>query len=98
MLDYICGPYKLIGNEVVLPYLKHKLTLVDESKDKAVMIGSLMFHEHFDMEEILLPLLLENKINVIEKYLEKSPAMQVKFVQYLDEMNSPDALMSFYIQ
>lgn len=98
MLDYICGPYKLVGDEAILPYLKHKLTLADESKDKAIIISSLMFHEHFDFEEILLPLLLENKINIIEKYLEKSPSMQVKFVQYLDTMNSPDALISFYIQ
>ena len=44
--------------------------------------------------KILLPLLLEDKVNIVEKYLAKCPAQQKLFVSYIDKMCAKDVSMS----
>lgn len=45
----------------------------------------------------MLPLLLQDKLNIIEKYLNKNEKQQILFVKFLDELCRDDAdLTSYY--
>lgn len=52
MIDYIFSVYKLFSNQMIMPFLNHKLKNVKERKDKAILISSLGFHDHYDFEEV----------------------------------------------
>ena len=45
-----------------------------------------------------MPLLFQDKLNIIEKYLAKSPKMQKLFVEYLDMMCAKESHISTYLQ
>jgi len=52
MIDSIVKSYELWQNNQILePYLKRKVKLLD-SKDKAILISSVMMHDYFDFEEV----------------------------------------------
>lgn len=97
MIDSIFATYRLCSSHTLLPLVKYKLTTLPEYKYKAIIICSMALHEHFDFEALLLPLLLEDKVNIIEKYLENAPDEQEKFVLYLDKMNHPNTTLGDYI-
>ena len=48
--------------------------------------------------QILIPLLLQDKLNVIEKYLSKSPRQQVQFVQHVEKICSQDVSVLSYME
>jgi hypothetical protein len=99
VLDFVCGPYKLadVDNSFLLDFLRYKLEAKLDFKDKALLISTLQFHEYFDLEQTLLPLLLQDKLNVLEKYLSNNKAAQVKFVGYLDKMCQKEVCLSDYL-
>jgi hypothetical protein len=52
MIDSIAKSYELWQNNQILePYLKRKVKVLD-SKDKAILIGSVMMHDYFNFEEV----------------------------------------------
>jgi hypothetical protein len=99
LVDFLSGPYKLsTDNMFLLEFLKHKLKEKIDIKDRAILISKLQMHEHFDLEQVLLPLILQDKVNVLESYLANSRDTQVKCLIYLDEMCKKDACLSDYLQ
>ena len=52
MIDYVFDSYEMSSCEMLLPYLQYKISGLKEAKDKAVLISTLMMHDHFDFEEV----------------------------------------------
>ncbi|CAF0779065.1 unnamed protein product [Brachionus calyciflorus] len=97
LLEWFTRAYQLNkNNEALLPYVKFRIKNLD-FKDKAILIGSLALHDHFKCEEIVLPLLFQDKLNIIDKYLINSPCQQKKFVQILDSMCDTNSTISSLI-
>ncbi|KAL5012574.1 hypothetical protein ScPMuIL_011125 [Solemya velum] len=71
------------GNEYFLPAIIDFLQKKNY-KEAAVCAGKLGLQDHFTLEEIVVPLLLQDKINLIEVYLCGNPELQKKTVQMLD--------------
>ena len=104
LIDLLVKIYKINENDqFILPYLKYR-TASDcnfrvkfDYKDKAVLISACMMHDHFDFEDILMPLLLQDKLTVLEKYLSKSPKQQKLFIQLLDKsFANGSSLLNFF--
>lgn len=56
VVEYVIQPYKLdVNNQVLLPFLKHRLKTLDY-KDRAVVISELMMQNHFNCEEVKIKL------------------------------------------
>ena len=112
LLDWIARSYHLNkNNEFILPYLNFRISNL-ESKDKALIISTLELHDHFSCEEvsflfrfqkvkcffkIVLPLLFQDKLNIIDKYLNKSAKQQQIFVKILDQMCDKNSSISSLI-
>ncbi|XP_033725310.1 exonuclease mut-7 homolog isoform X2 [Pecten maximus] len=72
-------------NSFLVPVLrcfleKHKF------KEAAVCAGKLGLQDHFSVEEIVLPLILQDKVNLIETFLMGNPGQQLLVVQMLDRL------------
>lgn len=57
-----------------------------ELKDRAVVASNLLLHDEFDINEILFPLVEQDKINIIEVYLSNSTKHQEKFLKFIDAL------------
>lgn len=73
------------GNSFLVPVLrcfleKHKY------KEAAVCGGKLGLQDHFSVEEMVLPLILQDKVNLIEAYLVGNHEQQRLAVQMLDRL------------
>ncbi|KAH3795422.1 hypothetical protein DPMN_148972 [Dreissena polymorpha] len=77
----LCYP----GNDQFLPAVR---SFVENKKFKeaAVCVGRLGLQHHFQMHEIVLPLLLQDKVNLVETYVCGFPDHQRILVQYLDHL------------
>lgn len=51
-----------------------------------------------DKSKILIPLLMEDKLNIVEKYLVASVEQQKMFIKLLDSMCSPQSSMLKYFE
>ena len=71
--------------------LEDRLQVVRDSlsahkfKEAASYAVKLNVKDHFDVRDILLPLIVLDKINVIQNYLDGSEALQRRFILYLDD-------------
>ncbi|KAL4219645.1 hypothetical protein ACF0H5_022217 [Mactra antiquata] len=82
---HLCFP----GNECFLPKVK-EFVANKKYKEAAVCAGKLGLQEHFDMNEIVLPLILQDKVNLVETYVCGFPEHQEILVQYLDHLCARD--------
>lgn len=73
------------GNDHFLPKIRDFLEK-KKFKEAAVCTGKLGLQHHFDMNEIVLPLLLQDKVNLVETYVCGFPEHQEILVQYLDHL------------
>lgn len=55
-------------------------------KEACQCVSLLGLHKHFGIEEFLLPLVLQDKINVVEEFLDESVDHQRKLIAFLDEV------------
>lgn len=98
ILEYLQKPYKLDSDNLFLLELcKKKVNSFTEYKDKAIIVATLGFQDHFRIEDILLPLLLQDKLNILERYLLNSRSIQKEFLAYLDNMCHKDACIGDFI-
>lgn len=49
------------------------------------MAMRLKLHNHFTMYEFLIPLLLQDKCNLVEDYVRDTPQIQQDLVKFLDD-------------
>lgn len=77
----LCYP----GNDHFLPKIRNFIK-EKKFKEAAVCTGRLGLQHHFDMSEIILPLILQDKINLLEVYVFGFPQQQEIMVQYLDHL------------
>ncbi|XP_072025307.1 exonuclease mut-7 homolog [Amphiura filiformis] len=86
IFDLLCRLYRLdkSGNEFLVPYVK---SLLDKNqyKEAAQYATKLQLQNYFTLEEICLPLLLQDKINLAENYVKGNETMQIGLVQSLDQ-------------
>ncbi|KAK3087840.1 hypothetical protein FSP39_011359 [Pinctada imbricata] len=73
------------GNNYMLPVIQRYLSK-KKYKEAAVCAGGLGLQDHFDIREIALPLVLQDKVNLIETYVQGNPVQQKLLVQLLDGM------------
>lgn len=53
-----------------------------------MVIACLHLYSHFDLRrELVVPLLLQDKINVLETLVKHDEEQQIKLVQFLDEIS-----------
>ncbi|XP_076248872.1 exonuclease mut-7 homolog [Calliopsis andreniformis] len=67
--------------------------LIKEQKYKEVaQYGAMLKLQNFfpNLENVLVPLILQNKLNIVEEFLTDSPEIQKSLIQYLDNLLSPD--------
>nr|KAG5686419.1 hypothetical protein BaRGS_029398 [Batillaria attramentaria] len=83
-----CYPTRrLVGNEYFVPEIE-RFIAADKIKDAAQTAGRLGLQDHFTQEQILVPLLLQDKVNLIETYLAGNPGQQKQFLGLLDHLCS----------
>ncbi|XP_053380810.1 exonuclease mut-7 homolog isoform X2 [Mercenaria mercenaria] len=73
------------GNDHFLPKIRDFVSN-KKFKEAAQCTGKLGLQHHFDMSEIVLPLILQDKINLLETYVCGFPEHQETLVQYLDHL------------
>ncbi|XP_021375991.1 exonuclease mut-7 homolog isoform X2 [Mizuhopecten yessoensis] len=66
-------------------------------KEAAVCAGKLGLQDHFSVEETVLPLILQDKVNLIESYLVGNPQQQQLVVHMLDRLCDRSIDMSHVI-
>ncbi|XP_013417468.1 exonuclease mut-7 homolog isoform X1 [Lingula anatina] len=73
------------GNDYFVPYVK---AFISQGKDKeaATVASKLNLQSHFGIEEIIVPLLLQDKVNIIENYVFRDKQQQENVVALLDRM------------
>ncbi|XP_048773011.2 exonuclease mut-7 homolog isoform X2 [Ostrea edulis] len=76
---------KYQGNGYMLPEVK-KFLEKQKYNESAILAGNLGLQDHFRIEEIAVPLILQNKINLLEIYLRGNPGQQTLLIQFLDKM------------
>ncbi|XP_076454883.1 exonuclease mut-7 homolog [Babylonia areolata] len=54
--------------------------------DACQMISRLGLQPHFTMDEVVVPLYLRDKINLVEDYLKGCPDLQTQFLVFLDQL------------
>lgn len=77
------------GNDHFLPRIR-KFIENKKFKEAAHCAGKLGLQHHFDMSEIVLPLILQDKINLLEVYVSGFPEHQEMLVCYLDHLCDRD--------
>ncbi|XP_071097529.1 exonuclease mut-7 homolog [Haliotis cracherodii] len=87
LFDMAVKAFKLrhIGNDYFLPEIK-KFLEKGKHKEACHCAGKLGLQGHFSMEEIILPLLLQDKVNLVESYVIGNPEQQKAVVQLLDHL------------
>ncbi|XP_022325820.2 exonuclease mut-7 homolog isoform X3 [Crassostrea virginica] len=87
MLQLILKTFELRhkGNEYMLPEIKRFLEK-KKFNECAMLAGNLGLQDHFTIEEIAVPLILQNKLNLLETYLRGHPGQQTEVVRFLDQL------------
>ncbi|XP_046578003.1 exonuclease mut-7 homolog [Haliotis rubra] len=87
LFDMAVKAFKLrhLGNDYFLPEIK-KFLEKGKHKEACHCAGKLGLQGHFSMEEIILPLLLQDKVNLLESYVIGNPEQQKAVVQLLDHL------------
>lgn len=68
-------------------------------KDAAMCAGILQLQNTFDdPKELLMPLVLQDKINLAEDFMKNQPEIQIKFVSYLDNLSSNSSVANYIDQ
>ncbi|CAD5121311.1 DgyrCDS9838 [Dimorphilus gyrociliatus] len=76
------------NNLFLIPHI-NVLLKSERFVDAAFSISSLKLHSHFDIMEVCLPLLCQDKINVVEKYCARNALQQEQFLKLLDRLCDP---------
>ncbi|GFO49630.1 exonuclease mut-7 homolog isoform x1 [Plakobranchus ocellatus] len=73
------------GNEYFLAMIR---PLLQQNKlaEVSVIVGALGLQDHFSQNEIVIPLLLSDKVNLLESYVYSSPDQQVSLLSLLDHL------------
>lgn len=58
--------------------------------DKAIMIGELQLHDNYQLDKIVIPLMLLDKYTAIDDYINKSETVTIQVVDLCDKLCSPD--------
>lgn len=82
---HLCYP----GNDCFLPRIKMFLEK-KKFKEAAICASRLGLQHHFDMDQIVLPLILQDKINLLDTYVCGSVEQQQLVVEYLDYLCDRD--------
>ncbi|CAH1786913.1 unnamed protein product [Owenia fusiformis] len=87
LMDMVVKAFKLYyhGNQFFISHIRPMVEKKDY-KMASQCISKLGLQEHFDFEEIVIPLLLTDKVNLIESYVYRNKAAQIKIVQLLDRL------------
>lgn len=82
-------------NKFLIPHIN---TMLKEEKyvDAAFSINFLGLSSCYNIMEVCLPLLCQDKINVIEKYCAKNKCLQQQFLDFIDKLCDP-RVTAFYI-
>ncbi|XP_022106698.1 exonuclease mut-7 homolog [Acanthaster planci] len=85
LFDMICILYHLQceGNEYLATHLRILLAR-KQFKEAGVAAYKLKLQHCFKIEEICLPLIFQDKVNLVEKYMQDSKKTQVELLQRLD--------------
>ncbi|XP_064649794.1 exonuclease mut-7 homolog [Lineus longissimus] len=71
------------GNTYFLPFIKSML-LYHRYKEASSCVSRLDLHDHFETKDIILPLLFQDKVNILENYVFRKKKEQERLVQLLD--------------
>ncbi|GFS24230.1 exonuclease mut-7 homolog isoform X1 [Elysia marginata] len=83
------------GNEYFLPMIR-QLLHQNKLTDVTNIVGALGLQDHFSQEEIVIPLLLSDKVNMLESYVTSSQTQQVALLSLLDHLCARNTdLLSF---
>ncbi|ODN03320.1 Exonuclease mut-7 [Orchesella cincta] len=61
-----------------------KMCFENNFKEACLCAMYLKLHNHFDIHSFLIPLLLQDRFNVVEEYLKDTPDIQINIVRFLD--------------
>ncbi|XP_038070951.1 exonuclease mut-7 homolog isoform X2 [Patiria miniata] len=92
LFDMICELYhlKCKGNEYLATHLRILLAR-KQFKEAGVAAYKLQLQHCFKIEEICLPLVFQDKVNLVEKYIQDSKEAQEELIQRLDSFCTRDS-------
>lgn len=71
--------------DTLLPHVRSLIT-AHNYKTASHFAVALDLDSHFTLEELIVPLFLQDKIALVEELLDKRPGRAVDFIKYLDEL------------
>ncbi|XP_078685653.1 exonuclease mut-7 homolog isoform X2 [Branchiostoma floridae x Branchiostoma belcheri] len=98
LFDPLCRVFQLIGpgNEFLAEHVEillHK----QQYKEAIHCATKLQLQKFFVFEEIAVPLILQDKVNMVESYIQGHPDLQVLMVQLIDSWCAQDFRMDDFL-
>ncbi|KAK6177434.1 hypothetical protein SNE40_015537 [Patella caerulea] len=73
------------GNDYFVPLVRYNIDN-QKFKEASVAITKLRLQRHFKINDVIIPLLLQDKVNLLENYVIGQPDQQREVVQMLDNL------------
>ncbi|XP_076344692.1 exonuclease mut-7 homolog isoform X2 [Tachypleus tridentatus] len=91
MVRIVCDIYRLAEDGDMFISTVKSLILKQAFNEACLYVGALQLHHHFKLEEIVIPLILQDKVHLVEFYLQNQPELQLQLVLFLDSVFSKPA-------
>ena len=90
VLDQLCGIYCIdsLSDEIKCRVMKELITS-NQYKEAIMSITRFGLQSFFSVQELLLPLIGTDQINLIEAYIDSDTNLQIEFIMLLDKLCSP---------
>lgn len=85
--DLICDVYRIMDapKDKLDRFIRSSLK-EQAFHEAATIVTKLKLQENYSLEDIVLPLLLQDKLNVMEDFIKTNPIIAHKFIRYLDDL------------
>ncbi|XP_013783154.1 exonuclease mut-7 homolog [Limulus polyphemus] len=91
MVRIVCDIYRLAEDGDMFINTVKSLILKQAFNEACLYVGALQLHQHFKLEEIVIPLILQDKVHLVEFYLQNQHELQLQLILFLDSVFSKPA-------
>ncbi|XP_067140723.1 exonuclease mut-7 homolog isoform X2 [Centruroides vittatus] len=87
LIILVCEIYKIAEDGNKLYHIIENLLRNNQFSEAAICITTLNLQDKFELEDVVIPLILQNKYNFVEDFIKSNRDLQIKLVMYLDNLH-----------
>ncbi|XP_023228228.1 exonuclease mut-7 homolog [Centruroides sculpturatus] len=87
LIILVCEIYKISEDGNKLYHIIENLIRNNRFPEAAICIMTLNLQDKFELEDVVIPLLLQNNHNLVEDFIKSNRDLQIKLVMYLDNLH-----------